>query len=251
MSDIHGNRVALDAVVADGKRCGVEAWRVLGDLVAIGPDPVATLECLVDLPSVRFVRGNTDRYVVSGERPAPHAVDVERDASLLPLLLAVEASFSWTRERVAADGWLDVLATLPTSQEDVLPDGTRLLGIHASPRSDDGAGVTPDIADQDLAALLAGNDADVVCGGHTHRPTDRRIGPIRAVNLGSVSNPITSDLRATYVVIDSDRHDHRVAHRRAAYDHDAVLERLERSDHPEASYIAAFQRGEQVRHPAS
>jgi predicted phosphodiesterase len=53
ISDVHGNRIALEAVVADGRECGVEAWWVLGDLVAIGPDPVATLELLRELDTRR------------------------------------------------------------------------------------------------------------------------------------------------------------------------------------------------------
>ena len=69
MSDIHGNPVALDVVIADGPTAGVEAWWVLGDLVAIGLSPVSTAERLAKLELVRFVRGNTDRYVVSG-RPS-------------------------------------------------------------------------------------------------------------------------------------------------------------------------------------
>jgi hypothetical protein len=44
LSDVHGNRIALEAVLADGRSHGVEAWWALGDLVAIGPDPVPTLE---------------------------------------------------------------------------------------------------------------------------------------------------------------------------------------------------------------
>jgi hypothetical protein len=38
-------------------------------------------------------------------------------------------------------------------------------------------------------------------------------------------------------------------HRRVAYDHDAFIDQLARSSHPEAQYIASFQRGEQVRYP--
>ena len=250
MSDVHGNRVALDAVVADGMQQGVDAWWVLGDLVALGAEPIATLELLTNLPGVQFVRGNTDRYVMTGARPTPHRADVERDPSLQGLFDAIEASFSWTRARIDVGGWSDWLAQLPAAQRVVLDDGTRLLGIHASPGSDDGPGITPEIAAVDLERLLGGGAADVVCGGHTHQPTDRRVGETRAINLGSVSNPITTDLRATYVVVDSDRHGHRLRHRRVSYDHDAVLQRLERSDHPEADYIASFQRGDQVRYAA-
>ena len=250
MSDVHGNRIALEAVIADGVQQGVDAWWVLGDLVAIGVEPVATLELLTNLPGARFVRGNTDRYVVTGARPSPHRADVERDPSLEGLFDAIEASFSWTRAHVERD-WSPMLAALPTSQRLVLDDGTRLLGVHASPGSDDGPGITPDIADAELEVLLQGSEADIVCGGHTHQATNRRVGGMQAVNLGSVSNPMTSDLRATYVVVDSDRHGHRLGHRRVAYDHDAVVERCARSDHPEAGYIASFQRGEHVRYGAN
>ena len=49
MSDIHGNRHALEAVVADAARQGVDRWWVLGDVVAIGPEPVQTLEMVANL----------------------------------------------------------------------------------------------------------------------------------------------------------------------------------------------------------
>jgi hypothetical protein len=139
---------------------------------------------------------------------------------------------------------------LPTTQRLRLADGVNLLGVHASPMSDDGPGITPEINDDELAALLAASDADVICGGHTHQPTDRRLSRQRVVNLGSVSNPITSDLRATYVVIDDDPHGHALVHRRVAYDHDQVLSRLRQSSHPEAGYLASFQLGNQVKDAA-
>jgi hypothetical protein len=58
--DIHGNPIALDAVIADAATVDVDAWWVLGDLVAIGPAPCRTLETLVALPNVEFLSGNTD-----------------------------------------------------------------------------------------------------------------------------------------------------------------------------------------------
>jgi predicted phosphodiesterase len=144
---------------------------------------------------------------------------------------------------MAEAGLLDALAAFPSEQRATLADGTRLLGIHASPRSDDGAGISPKISDPDLAALVTGANADIVCGGHTHCATDRVIGGTRAVNLGSVSNPMTDDPRASYVVVADDRHGHALSHRRVAYDHDAVVARIDASGHPDAAYLASFQRG--------
>lgn len=250
MSDIHGNLVALEAVLADGGALGVECWWALGDLVAIGPEPVATLERLVNEPTVSFVRGNTERYVLSTDRPPPTAADVDADPSLLPLFTAVERSFSWTRGALASHGWLEWLDELPNDLRLTLPDGTRVLGVHATPVSDDGRGISPHRPDEELLADVVDAGAGIVIGGHTHQPTDRVVAGIRALNSGSVSNPITDDLRASYLIIDADPEGHRVEHRRVAYDHDEVLQRLERSGHPEADYIASFQRGEQIHHPS-
>ncbi len=250
LSDIHGNRIALEAVLADAKSQGVNAWWALGDLVAIGPDPVPTLELLTSLPDLQVTRGNTDRYVVSGDRPPPYPEEVTARPELLGLFASVEASFAWTRGALASHGWLDWLAEIPLENRTMLPDGTRLLGVHASPGRDDGAGITPDRPEPELRAALAGADADLVCAGHTHRATDRYVGSVHAVNLGSVSNPITDDLRASYVIIHADRQGHQVEHRRVAYDHAAVLERVARSGHPSAEYLASFQRGQNIKFSA-
>jgi predicted phosphodiesterase len=43
ISDLHGNLTALDAVIADASAVGVDAWWVLGDIVALGPQPVEVL----------------------------------------------------------------------------------------------------------------------------------------------------------------------------------------------------------------
>lgn len=244
VSDIHGNRVALDAVVADASTQGVDSWWALGDLVAIGPEPVPTLEVVASLPNVTITRGNTERYVLTGDRPPPSEADVVARPELLGLFAAVEGSFAWTRGALSSGGWLEWLATLPLEARTVLRDGTRLLGVHASPGRDDGDGITPDRPESDLAQALASAEAELVCAGHTHRPTDRWVGDVHAVNLGSVSNPVTDDLRASYVIIHDDPHGHRVEHRRVAYDRDEFLRRLARSGHPEQGYIASFQRGE-------
>src|SRR5262249_56276663 len=71
LSDIHGSPIALDAVLADiAGQGGVDEYLVLGDLVALGYDPITVLQRLTSLPKVGFNRGNTDRYVVTGDRPA-------------------------------------------------------------------------------------------------------------------------------------------------------------------------------------
>lgn len=71
MSDIHGNTTALRAVIADANAIGVDHWWVLGDIVALGPDPVGVLEILAELPNVEAIAGNTEWYVLTGDGPHP------------------------------------------------------------------------------------------------------------------------------------------------------------------------------------
>ena len=114
------------------------------------------------------------------------------------------------------------------------------MGVHASPRSDDGAGIDTRIGDDELAALLAGCDADVVVAGHTHDVTDRTIARIRAVNLGSVSNPSRADRCATYAIVHIDADIHRIEQRVVDYDHAAVLRAIDDVAHPAGQYLRSF-----------
>ena len=46
LSDIHGNSLALDATLADIETIGVDDYWILGNLAALGPDPVGVLQRL-------------------------------------------------------------------------------------------------------------------------------------------------------------------------------------------------------------
>lgn len=247
LSDIHGNLLALEAVLADIASCGgADAYWVLGDVAAIGYAPVPVIERLVALPEVRFVRGNTDRYTVTGEWPprAPSLAAAQADPGQLDTLLQIARSFAWTQGALAATGWLPWLAALPLEQRLTLPDGTRLLGVHAAPGCDDGPGVHPALDDAALAGVLAEGAADLICVGHTHVPLDRAVGRVRVVNLGSIGNPVTADLRASYGLLEAATASHRFQLRRVAYDRLAAIAAVEQSRHPAVSFLIPFLRGE-------
>ncbi len=249
LSDIHGNPLALDAVLADVEaRGGADAYWVLGDFAALGYDPAGATERAAGLPNARFLRGNTDRYVTRGDRPPPSPDDVRHDPGLLDQFAQVAQSFAWTQGAVTATGWFEWLAVLPLEQRLTLPDGTRLLAVHAAPGTDDGPGIHPRLSDDELAALLAGCEADLIVVAHTHVPLDRTVAGVRAVNLGSVSNPLSGDLRASYALLDADGSGYRLEPRRVEYDRDAVIAAIERVRHPAAPHLVRFMRGK-VRSP--
>ena len=246
LSDIHGNPLALDAVLADIQSQGeVDAYWVLGDFVALGYDPVTPLEKVTALSHASFTRGNTDRYVMTEDLPVQPQKALE-DPTLLPQVIEAIRSFSWTRGYLSAAGWLDWLMNLPLEVRLTLPDGTRLLGVHASPGRDDGPGIQPKHSDATLEQRLAGCEADLVVVVHTHVPLDRQVGRIHVINLGSVSNPVTPGLQATYALLDADEHGYSIQLRRVDYDHEAVVKAIEQSHHPTPSFLIGFMRGERI-----
>jgi len=237
-SDVHGNSIALDGVLRDiAAHGGVDAYWVLGDLAAIGPDPIGVLERLVALPHVKFVRGNTDRYVAFGDRPGPTLEEAVADPQLLPFLVEVANTFAWTQGMLTASGWLGWLKDLPLELELTLPDGTGLLGVHASPGRDDGAGIVPENTDDEIRQLWNGCNASLVCVGHTHLPWERRWENRHIVNLGAVSLSLTQDKQSSYVLLEADKDGYRVQYRSVAYDRAAVIEQLKAIGHPARGYL--------------
>jgi diadenosine tetraphosphatase ApaH/serine/threonine PP2A family protein phosphatase len=186
--DVHGNASALEAVLADAERVGARSFIVGGDLVAFGIDPSGTLERLRSLGETRWLRGNTDRWLL--ETP----VDVP--------------PFIWraldeTRRMLRWDE-VEWLYSLPTQIE---RDG--VLYVHASPLADSHSfAPDPDPAEE---RLLAGVSGRTVVFGHSHLQFGPRDGPngTTLLNPGSVGQPLDGDPRAAYAVVDGNRFEQR------------------------------------------
>ncbi len=246
IADVHGNDVALRAVLDDAARHHVDRWWVLGDLVLFGPRPAEALDRLRGLPGVSMLRGNTDRYVLTGEQPAPHATAAAAvgRTDLVERHAAMAAGIGWTRGVLDQAGTLDYLTTLPTQLHLPFPGGTTILGVHASPRADDGPGIDPGLPDDDLRGLLAGCGADVVVGGHTHYQTDRMIAGIRALNPGSTGMPRPAGQAGWLFLTGDGPGDLIVEQHRVPYDVDAVVRDLRRRRHPNAIFVQTVLTGE-------
>jgi putative phosphoesterase len=245
IADIHGNDVALKAVLKDADGFGVDRWWALGDLVLFGPRPVEVLELLQGLPGISMLRGNTDRYVLTGEQPAPHATaaDAVGSLDLVERFAAMAAGIAWTRGVLDQAGLLASLTSLPAQLRLRFPSGTTVLGVHASPQADDGQGIEPGVAEERLRILLSGCGADVVIGGHTHFITDRLVDGIRALNPGSAGMP--RDRGATsWLLLEDDGDALTVTQRSVPFDVDAVISDLRRRRHPNADFVASILTGQ-------
>jgi hypothetical protein len=89
-----------------------------------------------------MLHGNTDRNVLTGEQPAPHATAADAAASidLVERYTAMAAGISWTRGLLDQAVLLANLTALPMELRLQLPAGATVLGTHASPGADDGPG---------------------------------------------------------------------------------------------------------------
>ncbi|CAA9569814.1 MAG: hypothetical protein AVDCRST_MAG87-2301 [uncultured Thermomicrobiales bacterium] len=194
------------------------------------------------LPGLLAVRGNTDRYtlddawgvdVVIGQAGLSTPDEVRN-------FLQMIRSFAWTRGALQVSGGYDWVAGLPTEQRVTLPDGTRVLLVHAAPGTDDGPGFKPGMSEDELRASLAGAGADLVIVGHTHQPMDETVNGVRLINLGSVSNPGTSDQRAMWTLLDADESSYRIERRFAAYDVAEVIAEIAAAHHPSERFVTSF-----------
>ncbi|MGB1287844.1 MAG: metallophosphoesterase family protein [Aggregatilineales bacterium] len=239
-SDIHGNPIALEAVLREIND-NVDGYIVIGDHLALGYDPVTTLQMLQSLPNAVFTRGNTDRYVITGDRPYPSVDDALNDPALMPRLMEVQANFEWTRGYLSStDDGLDWLAALPLEYRLTLPDGTRLLAVHASPGHDDGTAFAVEQTDEEMFALVEGCQADIVAGGHWHNPLQRCVNGIHCLNVASVSNPHGKDWRASYVILEADTTGYSVTFHRGEYDYEAVRQAFRKSGNRFLDYQLHF-----------
>jgi len=165
LADIHGNRHALEAVLADSRLAAADRIVVLGDVVT-GTCPGETLDRLLALPGpVLFLRGNADRLAL--EDPGEW--------------------YGWVRDRLGPERIETVRSWPLTFAIDV--DGLGSVRCCHSLPDDDERGVTRITPEADFAADLAGIEEQVVIGGHTHVQFDRPIGRWRYVNVGSVGRP--------------------------------------------------------------
>jgi predicted phosphodiesterase len=174
IADIHGNLPSLDSVLADLDRDGVDQILCLGD-VAVGPQPVETIERLQQL-GCQTIMGNWDACML-GDEP-------KVDGELAEML--VDAC-TWSTDQLS-EAHREYMRGFQDTLELRLDDETTLLASHGSPRSfdDEIFATTPD---EELQQMLAGHEASVYAGGHTHFQMFRRYGECIVLNAGSVGQP--------------------------------------------------------------
>ncbi len=217
ISDIHGNQIALEAVLQDFERQpAVDHLVIAGDLCLNGPCPREVLETVRGL-NCPVLQGNVDFEVV----------DVARGKGEKKRNTA-----AWTREQIGQEG-IDYLASLPHSHRIANAHDEDLLIVHANPLNLEDA-IFPNASDSELERLLGGLDNGIgaMAFGHLHIAYTRRWRRLFLVDVGSCGLPRDEDLRASYAILSWQANSWIAEIRRVAYDVQAVVKQIKTSGIP-------------------
>ena len=222
--DIHGNLPALEAVLTDVRRAGVDRIVVGGDVLP-GPMPVETLERVQSLRvPADCLRGNGDRETLE-ERP-------ERPSRVPE---TARQQLRWCRALLSDAQALAVEAWPLTRRYDVPGIGS-VLFCHATPRNDEE--VFTHLVPEPLLRPIFDGVADLVVCGHTHVQFDITVGRTRVVNAGSVGMPFEKPGAYWLLLGDRPLRD-AVQLRRTEYDLEAAAGAVRRTAFPHAEEFAS------------
>lgn len=220
VSDVHGNLSALEAVLADCEKQGVEQVWNLGDFVGYIPFPNEVIKLLRKTCAASII-GNYDLKVLSFAKNIAKWKIKKSDEKYI--------SFKWN-SRALSPANRRYLEGLPKTKR-MKVSGVTILLTHGSPASDD-EGLIANTPAKRLHELAKMAGTDVVLCGHAHRPMSRRAGGVLFVNAGSVGRP-EGDRRASYVILRFAAGRVRVEHRLVEYDISRSAEAIRAAKLPE------------------
>jgi predicted phosphodiesterase len=210
-TDVHGNRFALEAVLADSSSFKPDLMLNLGDMVLGGADPEGALKLQLECGAL-MVRGNADEEV---SNPKPDLEPEQRDLVMWLRGLLTERDFS-------------ILENLPTILE--VANG-EILACHGNLETpwdflmlkDDPQSFTDYATPEELLSRIRKfPNAQVVLCGHSHRARNVTANGVQFVNVGSVSRQPDGDPRARWALLTRDETGWKVEHKFTKYDIEAA-----------------------------
>jgi putative phosphoesterase len=215
ITDIHGNHLALKAVLDDIKKRGVDAVYCLGDLVGYAPFPNEVVD-IIRQKGIPTLMGNYDdgvgfdRFICGCDFPNDEA------------RLEGEKSLAWTKGHMTGDNKA-FLRSLPEEIR-IEDDGRSILLVHGSPRALN-EDIPQDTPEETLDEIFKQAKADVLCVGHTHKPFYRLFKGNWVINAGSVGRPKHGDPNAVYCLLTIDKQ-LQIEFPKVSYDAEAVAKAI-------------------------
>lgn len=223
LSDIHGNRTAFEAVLADLRQTAPDLIFHGGDLADGGANPAEIVDRIRALGWPGVI-GNGDEMLSRPESLKEFASPLPK---LRPLFDVIEETAVATREALGEER-LAWLRDLPRVQI----HGPMAL-VHASPESPWRA-PAPEAIDGELESVYGPLGQPIAIYAHLHRPYVRSVSGMIVANTGSVSLSYDGDRRAAYLLLDGST----PTVRRVEYDVDRELKALAGCGLPHADWMA-------------
>lgn len=178
---IYNNYLALEAVLLDARRRGVDGVYCLGDLGAFGPHPDRVFPLLHE-HGVQCVQGNYDDSIGNELDDCQCGYTDPRDNYF------AQKSYDYTLEHTSAENrqWMKGLP----KELRLEGGGRRVLMCHGSPRKTNEFVWESTTSTHFLNQLADNYDADVIVGTHTGLHWQRELsGDRRFVNVGVLGRP--------------------------------------------------------------
>lgn len=178
ISDIHGNAIALEAVLNDLSGEAIDQIICLGDAIQGGPQPALAVARLREL-GCPVVMGNADAWLLTGAETGHEAPPPDRLARMHEVRAWSLAQLSAADQEFIAEFQPTVAIPLGGERE--------LLCFHGSPASFDEV-ILPTTPEAEFERILGAHLPHILTGGHTHMQQIRRIGATDSFffNPGSV-----------------------------------------------------------------
>lgn len=220
ISDIHGNAIALEAVLENIKKQKVDKIYVLGDICFRGPEPKKSLDLIRSLDT-EVIKGNADEWIIRGVREGEVPNEV---------LEIMNSEVNWTRSKLTSDD-NNYLKNLPMNLN-LEYENNKIHAFHAT--SDDLFEVIlPFESDEIIKEKLVKNNAsDIFIYAHIHKPFIRYIDGKCIINIGSVGLPFDGLTKSSFAILDIEKDSFHSSIIRVDYDVQKVIQQYHILDYP-------------------
>ncbi len=247
ISDIHGNAPALEAVLADAEKKGVDRYLALGDYTAGFPWGNEVVDRMCGIPSITAVRGNGEGYLMDSIQRGT-VEDAYEYEQFKPVY--------WARHTLSKDN-LEYVTALPATA-DVQDDG---VGIHLV-HSLDAFYRSPKVAPFHVLSfrglmeekpfsheeyLEMGREAILSCPaavsdirqlpkgiylyGHNHLQFYMEYEGRAFINPGACGEPLDRNTTTAYTILVVEDGKWKISEQRVGYDVEATVQRLRASEY--------------------
>ena len=209
ISDIHANTLALDAVLEQIDKIGVDRVFCLGDILMAGYDPNGTAQKILNIKNLEIIQGNTDKMV------AHYSEELfEKAKNKFPCMgYALKEDL-----KIVDKKYIDFVKNLPEKKY-IEVNNLKIQLVHGSPRAQD-ENIYPNLDLENVEQIVADSKAELILCGHTHIPCGYSLNSGKTVvNVGSVGRSMTEDKMSYWALLQiNDDATFQIEHKSTKYD---------------------------------